>query len=71
MKELASKRGELEKLNFECNPARIAELQRDLERLEKERTEVDAALPALRSERDGALQRIEDGSGFPHRTKDK
>jgi len=65
--ELTSKRSELEKLDSECNPARIAELQRELERLAKERTEIDAALPALRAERDGALQRIEEASGLQAR----
>lgn len=65
--ELTSKRGELEKLESECNPARIAELRRELESLTKERTEIDAVLPALRAERDGALNRIEEASGLQAR----
>jgi hypothetical protein len=60
--ELASKRAEFEKLNAEFDPARIAELEQELKRLEQELSNINSMLPALRVERDSALQRIEEAS---------
>ena len=65
--ELASKRDEFERLNAECDPAHIAELQQELKRLAQEQSDINSMLPALRAERDSALQRIEEASGMQAR----
>jgi hypothetical protein len=65
--ELASKRDEFERLNAECDPAHIAALQQELKRLAQEQSDINTMLPALRAERDSALQRIEEASGIQAR----
>lgn len=62
--DIAIKREELERLNAECNPGRVAELQQEIERLNRERGEINSTLPNLRVERDNALQRIEEANGL-------
>jgi hypothetical protein len=57
--EVASKQRELDELNTQLDPARIADGRRELEKLTQELTALDAKLPALRAERDAALQAIE------------
>lgn len=57
--ELTKKRAEVEELNAQLDPERIAEAKREVERLSNERAALEAALPSLRAERDLALSSIE------------
>ncbi len=58
--ELAEKRAELERVAAECDPARVAALRQDVERLTGEKVDLDSILPGLRAERDAALRIIEE-----------
>ena len=58
--DLSNKREELRELDSRLSPDRIAQLEERLTALRNERAALDAELPNLRAERDGALQRIEE-----------
>jgi uncharacterized coiled-coil DUF342 family protein len=58
--ELTEKRAELERITAECDPGRVADLKIEMERLQDERGQLELQLAALRVERDGALQKIEE-----------
>lgn len=62
--ELKEKEAELARLGEELDPARISSLKKELAELTNEQKALTDALPALRAERDGALQRIEEANAF-------
>lgn len=65
--DLKEKRVELERIGADLDPARIAELNREFEKLTQEQKRLEDALPALRTERDGALQKIQEAQDFSAR----
>lgn len=66
-KEVAEKRHELEDIEKRLGPERIATLEDSLNSLKNERSVLESELPALRVERDAAVNRIEEARAFEAR----
>jgi predicted nucleic acid-binding Zn-ribbon protein len=65
--ELSKKRTELESLDAQLDPARIAEARHEVEKLAHERASLETMLPGLRAERDSAMRTLETARAFQAR----
>lgn len=59
LQELAEKREELDHVTAQCDPTHVSALTQEIHQLREEKTNLASILPELRTERDVALQRIE------------